>query len=48
MSPPKKPKSAVDYMIFANKQGPKSEPILLKDPKAQSALIRRAIFKMKD
>jgi|LauGreDrversion4_2_1035121.scaffolds.fasta_scaffold1006655_2 hypothetical protein len=45
MSPPKKPQRPSDYMLFAGEAGErKSKPVLLADPKAQSDLIRQAIF----
>jgi hypothetical protein len=48
MSPPKKPVRASDFMLFAEVE-PKtaSKPVLLADPKAQSDLIRQAIFGVK-
>ena len=45
MSPPKKPHKPSDYMLFADSRGAsKSKPVLLADPRAQSDLIRQAIF----
>lgn len=46
MSPPKEPRTPSDYMIFAGNKR-RAEPILLKDKKKQSALIRRALFGIK-
>jgi hypothetical protein len=47
MSPPKKPRKPSDYMWFAGESVTAGKPILLADKKAQSDLIRRAVFGMK-
>jgi hypothetical protein len=48
MSPPKKPVRASDFMLFAEVEPrTSSKPVLLADPKAQSDLIRQAIFGVK-
>ena len=45
MSPPRKPHRPSDYMLFVDSKGAsKSKPVLLADPRAQSDLIRQAIF----
>lgn len=42
ISPPKKPHRPSDYMPFMPQKT--AEPVLLSDPKAQSDLIRQALF----
>ena len=44
-SPPKKPHRPSDYMLFSPER--QDKPVLLQDPKAQSDLIRQALFGVK-
>jgi hypothetical protein len=45
ISPPKKPHRPSDYMLFSPER--QDKPVLLQDPKAQSDLIRQALFGVK-